>query len=254
VSPAWIAAAGLTGLTVGPLQRAVIFGNAVPAGQPRQDTCPACGHGMTEDRLLCSGLVWVTGRCSQCRSRIGLRPLVPELLTAAVLALLAAHASSVPELAALALLAAGAITLAFIDAAVHRLPDPITLPLGAGMTGLLTVTAATGGQWGGLLRAVLAAAALAGFYLALLIAVPAGTGPGDVKFALPLGMMLGWYGWPVLFTGTLCAFLGAGAYALVLLVGRRASRKDTFALGPFMAAGTFIAILAASSAAESHFP
>jgi len=202
---------------------------------------------MADERHRRFGFVWVTGRCPQCRSRICLRPLVPELVTAAVVALLAARASSVPELAALTLLATGAITLAFIDAAVHRLPDRLTLSLGAGVIGLLAAASATGHQWDGLLRAVLAAAALAGFYLTLLIAVPTGSGPGDVKFSLPLGAMLGWYGWPVLFTGTLCTFLGAGAYALALLVGRRASRRDTFALGPFMAAGAFIAILAASA-------
>ena len=93
---------------------------------------------------------------------------------------------------------------------------------------------------------MLAAAAVAGFCLALLLAVPAGIGPGDVKFALPLGAMLGWYGWPVLFTGTLCTFLVAGVYALVLLICHRASRKDSFAFGPSMAAGAFVAILIVS--------
>lgn len=196
--------------------------------------------------------MWLTSRCPRCRSRIGLRPLMPELATAAVLTVLATRAGSVPELAALAVLAAGAIALAFTDAAVRRLPDLLTLPLAAGVTGLLAVTAATSHQWGSLLRAVLAGAALAEFYIALLLAAPAGIGPGDAKFALSLGTMLGWYGWPELFTATLCAFVGAGAYALVLLLRQRVTGKDTFPFGPFMAAGAFVAILAASSAAGTH--
>jgi leader peptidase (prepilin peptidase)/N-methyltransferase len=248
VSPAWIAAAGLAGLLLGPLQRAAVFASSGPAGQPWRRSCPACGDCLTEGQRTLLAVAWLTGRCPRCGSRIGLRPLVPELVTAATLALLAGAASSVPELAALALLAAGAITLAFTDAAVHRLPNRITLPLAAAVTGLLAVTAATSGQWGGLLRAVLAAAALAGFYLVLLIVAPSGTGPGDVKFALPLGAMLGWYGWGVLFTGTVCTFLLAGVYALALLISHRAAAKDSFAFGPFMAAGALAAIVAASAA------
>lgn len=246
MSPALIAAAALIGLSAGPLQRAVVFASSVPAGRPWRRSCPVCGYRLTGDRRPLLTAAWVTGRCPRCRSRIGLRPLVPELITAAALALLAAGASSVPELAALALLAAGAITLAFVDAAVHRLPDPITLPLGAAVIGMLAIAAATSGQWGGLLRAVLAAAALAAFYLALLIATPSGTGPGDVKFAVPLGAMLGWYGWGVLITGTVSTFLLAGVYALALLISHRASAKDSFAFGPFMAAGAAAAIIAAS--------
>lgn len=253
MSPEWIAAAGLAGLAAGPLQRALAFASSIPAGQPRQRCCPVCGHRVTVSRCLLPAAVQVTGRCSQCGSRIGLSPLVPELATAAALALLATRARSVPELAALALLAAAAITLSFIDAAVRRLPDLITLPLFAGVTGLLAVAAATGHHWDGLLRAVLAGAALAGFYLILVIAVPAGMGAGDAKLALPLGTMLGWYGWPLLFSGTLCAFLGAGAYAVLLLISHRASRHDSFPFGPFMAAGAFLAILTAPIAG-SHLP
>ena len=91
-------------------------------------------------------------------------------------ALLAMRARSVAELAALCLLAAGGVTLAFIDIAVHRLPDLLTLPLYRGVIGLLVVAAATGHQWGGLLRAVIAGVALACFYLALLLVAPAGIG------------------------------------------------------------------------------
>jgi leader peptidase (prepilin peptidase)/N-methyltransferase len=171
------------------------------------------------------------------------RPPTPELITAIVLAELAVRAHSAGELAALCLLATGGITLGFIDAAVHRLPDLLTLPLYGSVTASLTATAATGHQWGALLRAVTAGAVLACFYLALLIALPAGIGAGDGKLALAVGTVLGWYGWPILVTGTFYAFLAAAAYALGLLVFRRASRKDRFAFGPFLLAGALVAIL-----------
>jgi leader peptidase (prepilin peptidase)/N-methyltransferase len=171
------------------------------------------------------------------------RAPAPELITAIVLTGLAVRARSVGELAALCLLAAGGVTLGFIDAAVHRLPDLLTLPLYGSVTALLAATAATGHQWGALLRAVIAGAVLACFYFALLIALPAGIGAGDGKLALAVGTVLGWYGWPILFAGTIYAFLAAAAYALGLLALRRSSRKDRFAFGPFLLAGALVAIV-----------
>jgi len=193
-------------------------------------------------RGFLASTVWLTGRCPGCESRIGLRSFVPESLTATVFGVLAVRASSVPQLTAVCLLGAAGVPLAFIDAAVRRLPDRLTLPLNAGVTGFLAVGAAMDHQWSGLLRAVLAGAALLGFYLALTL-IPAGIGPGDAKLALPVGTMLGWYGWGALFGGTFLAFLGSGVYALGRLALDQGSRKDTFPFGPFMISGAILAAI-----------
>lgn len=244
VSPAWIAAAAVVGLATGPAQRAIVFTTAVPAGEPFRRCCPSCTERIVPGRLWPPlATTWVTGRCPACRARISVRPPTQELITAIIVAGLAARAHPVGELAALFLLGTGGVTLGFIDAAVHRLPDLLTLPLYGSVTALLAATAATGHQWGALLRAVIAGAVLACFYFALLIALPAGIGAGDGKLALTVGTVLGWYGWPIMFTGTFYAFLAAAAYALGLLALRHASRKDRFAFGPFLLAGALVAIL-----------
>lgn len=185
----------------------------------------------------------LAARVPRAPAGIGLRPLVLELITAALLAGLAVRARSVGELAALCLLAAAGVALGFIDAAVHRLPDLLTLPLYAGVTVLLVAAAAAGHHWAALLRAALAGAVLACFFFALIIVIPAGIGAGDAKLGLAVGSVLGWYGWPVLLSGTFYAFLAAAAYALGLLVLRRVSRQDSFAFGPFLIAGALVAIL-----------
>jgi len=244
MSPWWIAAVATAGLAAGPAQRAAVFATAVPAGDPRRHHCPDCGQPVLSGPRQLFSPAWVTSRCPHCGSHLALPPLAPELVTAGVFALLATHARSAPELAALCLLAAGGIALACIDIAVRRLPDLLTLPLYLGLIGLLVIAAGTGHQWGGLLRAVLAGVALACFYLALLLVTPTGIGPGDAKLALTVGTMLGWYGWPELYVGTLCAFLAGGAYAMALLTLHRASRQDSFPFGPFMIAGAFLIILA----------
>jgi leader peptidase (prepilin peptidase)/N-methyltransferase len=176
-----------------------------------------------------------------------LRPLVPESLTAVALGVLATRASSALPLTAACLATAVGVPLAFIDAVVRRLPDRLTMPLYAGVVALLAVTAAMDHQWSGLLRAVVAGAVLLSFFLALNL-LPGGIGPGDAKLALPVGTVLGWYGWLTLFTGVFLAFLGGGVYAIGRLALHRGSRTDKLPFGPFMISGAILAVIVAASA------
>jgi leader peptidase (prepilin peptidase)/N-methyltransferase len=77
------------------------------------------------------------------QTRIGPPLLAVELLAAAVLAVIAARATSAWELAALGWLAIVAVPPAFIDAAVHRLPDKLTATAYAGTLALLAAAALT---------------------------------------------------------------------------------------------------------------
>jgi len=81
------------------------------------------------------------------------------------------------------------VPLAFIDAALRRLPDVLTCAALADTALLLLAAAAAGGHWHVLAQAVLGGVALAGFYLVLALISPAGMGMGDVKAASGLG---GW--------------------------------------------------------------
>jgi leader peptidase (prepilin peptidase)/N-methyltransferase len=164
--------------------------------------------------------------------------------------LLGALAVRVPDglvLAAACWLFACAVPLAFIDIAVSRLPDPLTAAAYAGTTVLLLLAAIAGDpqiSWPALLRAVLGGLALAGFYLLLLIISPSGMSLGDVKLAASLGTLLAGFGWRVLIAGGAAGFLLGGLAGVALLVSRRASRKQLIPFGPFMIAGTLLAVLA----------
>ncbi|GAA2895545.1 hypothetical protein GCM10010517_60330 [Streptosporangium fragile] len=149
------------------------------------------------------------------------------------------------ELLAFGWLAAVAVALAFVDAAVHRLPDRLTLAAYLGTVTLLAVSAAVDGRPGDLLGAGLGGVALAGFYLVLFLVNPAGMGLGDVKFAGGLGTALGWLGWNTLVTGTFLGLLAGGLYGAALVVLRRAGRKSEIPFGPFMAVGALAAALGA---------
>ncbi len=78
------------------------------------------------------------------------------------------------------------------------------------------------------------------FFLAVVLAYPAGMGMGDVKLALLIGAALGYAVVSALFLGT----LAAGVFAAVMLFKEGSSaRKRAIPLGPFLAAGAIIVLL-----------
>ncbi len=156
-------------------------------------------------------------------------------------------------LAAYCWLAATAVPLAWIDAAVHRLPDVLTGAAYAGTVLLLLIAAAAQpADWGDLLRAVAGGAALAAAYLVLAVVRPVGLGLGDVKLSASLGTALAWIGWGTLLAGTLAGLLLAGCYGLVLLASRRARIGQQIPLGPSLIAGTFVVLIVVGQGSRVH--
>jgi leader peptidase (prepilin peptidase)/N-methyltransferase len=210
----------VAGLLAGWIQRAVIVRLAVPVGEPPRRDDPARGV------------------------RTGPPALATGCATAILLGALAARVHPGLVLAAACWLAVCAVPLAFVDAAVRRLPDRLTIPAYAGTAALLLLAAAVSGSWSPLPRAVLGGLALAGFYLLLVVISPSGMGLGDAKLAASLGTLLAWFGWRVLIAGGFAGFLLAGLYAGALLLSGRATSKQHIPFGPFMIAGAVLALLA----------
>lgn len=171
-------------------------------------------------------------------------PSVPvTVITALVCGALAAATGPRPELAVWLLLTPFAVLLALIDRNVHRLPDQLTLPLAAASAVLLGIAALfphDGGSWP---TALLGGLVLGACYFVLFLINPNGMGFGDVKLALSLGVVLGWYGWLVLFVGAFAGFLLGSLYGLGLMALRRANRKSAIPFGPFMIAGALLGLL-----------
>jgi leader peptidase (prepilin peptidase) / N-methyltransferase len=135
--------------------------------------------------------------------------------------------------------------LTLIDLDVHRLPDLIVLPSYPIVFMLLLVPTVVSGQWGALLRAVLAGLALFVVYLVLALVSPGGGGLGfgDVKLAGVLGLLLGWLGWSPVIVSVLAAFVIGGVIALILLLVGKASRSSHIAFGPSMILGAWLALM-----------
>ena len=81
------------------------------------------------------------------------------------------------------------------------------------------------------------------FYFVLAVISPAGMGMGDVKFAAPLGLVLGWFGWNVWLVGLVAGFIIGGVVSLIALALRRVTIRGSLPFGPSMLAGAIVAIL-----------
>ncbi|MFI2316356.1 peptidase [Streptomyces sp. CB00072] len=168
--------------------------------------------------------------------------LAPVVTVVACVALAAATGAR-PELIGWLALTPVAVLLAAVDRRVHRLPDPLTLPLAAAVVLLLGGAALLPGHAGSWTSGLLGGLALGGFYFLLFLINPNGMGFGDVKLALALGMALGWYGWTVLFVGGFAGFLFGALYGLALVLLRRAGRRTGIPFGPFMLGGALTGLL-----------
>lgn len=169
--------------------------------------------------------------------------VLAPLVTVVACVVLAAATGARPELIGWLALTPVAVLLAVVDRRVHRLPDPLTLPLAAAAVLLLGGAALLPGHAGSWTSGLLGGLALGGFYFLLFLINPNGMGFGDVKLALALGVALGWYGWTVLFVGGFAGFLFGAAYGLGLVVLRRAGRRTGIPFGPFMIGGALTGLL-----------
>lgn len=134
-----------------------------------------------------------------------------------------------------------------IDLRELRIPDKLTAPGALAAAPLLAVSLLSDWSDISLLRALLGALAMGGFYLVLFLIYPPGMGFGDVKLAPIIGAQLAFFGWIPLIRGVIAAYFIAGPVAILLLVFGRAKRKTGFPFGPFMAAGAIAALLLESA-------
>jgi leader peptidase (prepilin peptidase)/N-methyltransferase len=185
---------------------------------------------------------------SHCTRPVWLRPPLLEVATGVLWGLLAwrlwpAHPAALPAYLALAL---ACVALVVVDLDSKLLPNRITYPA-LGLVAVLLLAASLAEHAPGrMARALAAAAVAAGLLLALAVISPGGMGLGDVKFALVLGLALGWLGWEAVLAGLLGAFLLGGVAALVALLALRAGRRTQLPFGPWLALGAILAVLAAA--------
>jgi leader peptidase (prepilin peptidase)/N-methyltransferase len=148
-----------------------------------------------------------------------------------------------PVLPALLALAATGVVLSIVDLTEHRLPNAVLLPTLVLLAVLLVLASALSGEWMRLLWALAGGAGMFAVYFALALISPSGMGMGDVKFAAPLGLVLGWFGWTVWIAGLFAGFVLGGLVSLIALAVRRVTLRGSIPFGPSMLAGALMGML-----------
>lgn len=201
--------------------------------------CPHCHRSLEWFELIpLVSFILLRGRCRSCRQPISIQYPVIEML-AAISALIifsplpagsAAMLSAVLSLAAVCLL----LVLAAIDSRTMILPDMFIGML----TGVIVLQLAASGMFSA--SRIVGAAAGAGFLLLLwLLTKRQGIGLGDIKIAVPLGLLVGW---PGIISLLLLAFMSGGLWGIYLLALKGATRKTAVPFGPFLVGAAIMCI------------
>lgn len=135
------------------------------------------------------------------------------------------------------------VLLSWIDLRTHRLPREIIrvgiVVGGVGLTAAALVIDEPERIW----MMVLGAGLALGIMWSIAKASRGQLGDGDVRLAPLLGLQLGWLNPGIVVPGLFFGFVLGAVVAVVLLVTGHADRRSSVPFGPFLAAGTVLAIL-----------
>ena len=203
--------------------------------------CPKCQHSLRpwENIPLLSYLL-LRGKCSHCKSAIGLRYPLTELACGLLSAFVAWHLGFGTQAGWMLVLTWGLLAICLIDAEHQIVPDMLVFPLlwlGLLLNSFDVFTTLPQAVWG----AALGYASLwSVFWIFKLITGKDGMGHGDFKLLAVLGA---WGGMAILpLTIVLSSLLGA-IVGLSLLALRRAQTSTPIPFAPYLAIAGWIALL-----------
>ena len=133
--------------------------------------------------------------------------------------------------------------LSVIDFKTHRLPNRLVGQFAVSELGTIAVASWLTSDFTRVVKSLGIALALTAGYCLLYIFSRGAMGFGDVKFAFPLGLSLGWFAADYWLMSILGTFLIAGLVSVFGLATRRLDKNSKLALGPFMFVGTLLTLV-----------
>lgn len=187
--------------------------------------------------------VFQRGRCRHCGASISFRYPSIEIVTAILFALAYWKFGLSLRAVAFAAFFWVLVVLTVIDLEHKLLPTRIIYPAVLAGWVLLAVDAFVRDDVDRLLDAAIGMAIFSGFFFVIAFAVPRGMGMGDVRLALLLGTFLGYLGGiGFVLLGMFMSFLLGGVIGMIVAAVTKGGRKMKIPFGPFLAAGTLVAI------------
>ena len=130
--------------------------------------------------------------------------------------------------------------LSIVDFKSHRLPNQLVGWFTATQILIMGITGWMASDFDRFGTALGIAGVTTIVYLLLYLVSRGSLGMGDVKFAFPLGLCVGWYSADYWLVAIFVSFLIAGLVSVIGLVTKQMTRKSRLAFGPYMFLGTFL--------------
>jgi len=188
--------------------------------------------------------VFLRGRCRSCHHKISWYYPITELTTGVLFAFTYFSLVSngvfnqqlILELVYFLLIVSSLIVIFFSDLRYGIIPDKVLLPVL-----ILTFLHLFFFRQQDILANLFSGAGAFTFFLLLVVVTRGkGMGMGDVKYALFMGLLLGF---PQIIAGFYVAFLTGAFVSIILILWRKKSfLKGTISFGPFLVLGTLISI------------
>ena len=249
------------GLCAGSFLNVVIY--RLPKGEKisGRSCCPRCKKTIAwYDLIPVFSFLALFGRCRYCRQKISLRYPLVEITTALLFLLIFNYQFSIfspganPPLADNEfsifnfqfltilyhlIIASFLIAIFFIDLRHYIIPDKIVLPAIA-IALIFNFQFLIFNQFSIINYSILSGLGGAVFFLAIvLISHGRWMGTGDIKLAFLMGLFLGF---PKILPALFLSFLLGGIMGIGLIILGRKNLKSEIPFGPFLVAGTFIAL------------
>jgi leader peptidase (prepilin peptidase)/N-methyltransferase len=234
---AWTIIFGLLGLTVGSFLNVCI--DRLPAKKSLAyppSHCDTCQHPLKLwDNIPVFSYLWLHGKCRYCSARIPQRILWVELSTGTLFAFLFWRYGLTFEFPLIAFYTCILLVLAVIDLNHKLILNVIVYPAAA-IALIIGFFLPEFDIYKGILGGAI------GFAILMIPALVSrrGMGWGDVKMAGLIGLMTGY---PRVFVGLLGGIILGGVSAVILIILKKKTRKDTIPFGPFLALGAFWALV-----------
>lgn len=244
-----LTAAGLVGLAIGSFLNVVATRVPVHLSISHPPSrCPNCLHRLRPvENIPVVSYVALRGRCSSCGIHIPFRYPATEIVTAGLFVIVAwryAYSWQLPWRIPLALwLTAVLVVISATDLEYKRIPTRIVYWSLAGAVALACLAAVGESRPGAV---VVGAVCAVGFSAALLLIHelnPKWMGFGDVRFALVLGMALGYMGSRAVVVCAMTSFLYGSVIGLGLIAIGRGKFGRAVPFGPYLALGALTSLL-----------
>ena len=198
---------------------------------------------------LTGALLPLIERYAPAEARVRHRAWIPALLAGLLWAAAVYRFPEDPYLFACLPVTVLVVWAAWVDWRCHALPLQLTLGAGAVAAAGVVLADAASGSTGSWIRAIALGAALGGALTLVGVLAPQLFAFGDVLLAIPLAILIGYWGWEQALMLPFAAALAALPGTLIAAVRAR-SLAVYLPFGPALVAGAVLMIAAASAVAQ----